>query len=349
MKFPERDAAPQGKVATQSTAVSAHGIHGILPGLLTALMVGLAATFVAEQYGGPQVLYALLFGMVLNHLSGDQKIQPGIEFASRRILRFGVALLGARITGEQITVLGIGPVLMVAGCVVTTIVFGAWIARRLGRPVSEGLLASGSVAICGASAALAISAVLPRTESSQRFTLLTVAGVTGLSTLAMIIYPMLAQVLHFEDVTAGIFLGGTIHDVAQVVGAGYMLSPEAAEAATLVKLFRVALLVPIVLCMSLLFRREQAATSNEAPLLPAFLVGFIVLVAINSIGWIPRSLGTSMAVLSRWCLVISIAALGMKTSLQQLRELGWRPVVMLVGSTVLLASLVVAGIHLLRY
>src|SRR5439155_26692370 len=101
-----------------------------------------------------------------------------------------------------------------------------------------GGLPRGAVGLGGAPAALAMSALLPRIDDGQRFTLLTVVAVTALSTLAMIVYPMVVQMLMLDGSAAGIFLGGTIHDVAQVVGAGYMISPQAAETATFVKLFR---------------------------------------------------------------------------------------------------------------
>jgi uncharacterized integral membrane protein (TIGR00698 family) len=320
----------------------------ILPGALTALTLALAATFISEHYGGPQLLYALFFGMAFNFLAEDARIQPGIAFASRQVLRFGVALLGARITAGQVSALGSGPLILVAFGVLATIGFGAWLGRRLQRPGMEGLLTGGAVAICGASAALALSAVMPKNEENQRFTLLTVVGVTALSTLAMILYPALAHVLGLDDRAAGIFFGGTIHDVAQVVGAGAMISPEAADTAAVVKLFRVALLVPAVLAYSLMFRGRQADSAARPPLLPGFLVGFAILVGINSLGGISHQVSAALSGVSRWCLVAAISALGVKTSFQQLAALGWRPVALMVGETAFLAALNLAGLTLLR-
>jgi uncharacterized membrane protein YadS len=200
-----------------------------------AVVLALAATFVSEHYGGPQFLFALLFGMAFHFLATDPKMRPGIEFTARTVLRFGVGLLGVGITLGQ--VLALGAALVVAG---------------------------GAVAICGASAALAISAVLPRSERSSQFTLLTVVGVTAFSTLAMIVYPAGVRALGFDDRAAGFFLGATIHDVAQVVGAGYMISPEAGVTATFVKLFRVAMLVPIVIGFSLFYRRRGGGSARPS-------------------------------------------------------------------------------------
>lgn len=320
----------------------------IWPGVLTAITIALAATFVAEHQGGPQLLYALFFGMAFNFAANGEKVKAGIDFASRQILRFGVALLGARITFEQISGLGTVPILMVIGGVVLTIIFGAVLGRLLGRPRIEGLLTGGAVAICGASAALAISAVMPKTEENQRFTLFTVVGVTTLSTLAMIAYPTIVRALDLDAGAASVFLGGTIHDVAQVVAAGYMISPEVGDGATFVKLLRVAMLLPVVLVFSMLFRIGGSDRGARPPLLPGFLVGFALLVVINSFGIIPKVAVDVFSGLSRWCLVVAIAALGVKTSLQQLASLGWRPVLMLAADTVFLAGLILGGLLLLR-
>lgn len=318
----------------------------VWPGILTAITIALAASFVAEHQGGPQLLYALFFGMAFNFAANGPKIKAGIDFASRQILRFGVALLGARITLEQLSGIGTGPMLLVIGGLIATILFGTLLGRVLKRPLVEGVLTGGAVAICGASAALAISAVLPKTEENQRFTLFTVVGVTTLSTLAMIAYPALASALGLDANAAAVFLGGSIHDVAQVVAAGYLISPEVGDTAVFVKLLRVAMLLPVVLVLSILFRGD-GTQGTRPPLLPTFLVGFAALMALNSVGVIPQQVSKACSDLSRWCLVVSIAALGVKTSLQQLAQLGWRPVLMMVANTVFLATLILAGLYML--
>jgi uncharacterized membrane protein YadS len=148
----------------------------------------------------------------------------------------------------------------------------------------HGILSGGSVAICGASAALAISAVLPQTKENEKFTLLTVVGVTSLSTLAMIVYPLLVKLLGFDPTEAGVFIGGTIHDVAQV-GAGYLVSNHTGDVAIFVKLTRVACLVPVVLGLSIMFKRKDGKSEVDAPpLVPFFLIGFVWLVITNSSG-----------------------------------------------------------------
>ena len=317
-------------------------------GLLVCVTIALATTFIADHYGGPTLLYALLFGMSLHFLSEESRCREGIEFAARTVLRLGVALLGARMTLAQVGDLGLGPVLTVIGSVALVIVLGALCARVLGLPRDLGLLTGGAVAICGASAALALSAVMPRHETSERNTILTVVGVTTLSTMAMVIYPLIAGVLEFSNIQAGIFLGGTIHDVAQVVGAGYMISEQTGDNSTLVKLVRVAMLVPAVMVFMWFFRasRHEEGKATKVPMLPSFLVGFVVLVVVNSLGLIPETMNEGMSTLSRWCLVTAIAALGIKTSFQKLAVVGWRPVILMILETLLLLGVVLGAVIL---
>lgn len=353
---------PEGSPGSARWAAPAAGawratrkLQARLPGSLLAGVIALAATFVSALHGGPQLLYALFFGVAFHYLSQEARTKPGIEFCSRTVLRFGVGLLGARITASQIVGLGWTTALIVVAAVVTTLLCGHLLARRLGLTRSQGILSGGAVAICGASAALAISAVLPREKDGDRFTLLVVVTVTALSTLAMVVYPLIARALGLNPQLAGLFLGGTIHDVAQVVGAGYTLGPETGDYATIVKLFRVALLAAVVVVVSAAFKgaREQADRASQrsaAPqaLVPWFLWMFVVMVAVNSLGWIPAEAQQGLNWVSRGCLVVAIAALGIKTSFMQLARAGWRPFVLLGIETLWMAALVLAAVLMMR-
>ena len=330
------------------SGIAAAPLRAHAPGLVVAGLVALAASWLAEHYHAPVMLFALLLGIAVNFLSADPRCRPGIDFASRSILRLGVALLGMRITFEQMQSLGVGPLVLTVVAVASTICIGWLLSRAAKLDAAFGVLTGGAVAICGASAALAIAAVLPKGPHHERDTVMTVVAVTALSTVAMIIYPLIAHALDFDSHTAGIFLGATIHDVAQVVGAGYSVSAQAGDTATIVKLLRVALLLPAVFVISFLFRGQAGAAgvSERPPLLPAFLVAFAVLVAINSTGKVPAAITTALQEASRWCLVVAIAALGTKTSLGDLATVGWKPVALIVGETVFVAALVLTGLAL---
>jgi uncharacterized integral membrane protein (TIGR00698 family) len=170
--------------------------------------------------------------------------------------------------------------------------------------------------------------------------------VSALSTLAMIVYPMIAQAVGLGPRAAGIFLGATIHDVAQVVGAGYSMSKQTGDVATFVKLIRVAMLVPVIVFAVVLSRRQAGeAQGPRPPLLPGFAVGFALLVALNSTGWLPSAIATAGGDVSRWLLVASIAGIGMKTQLKELVSVGLKPVLLMIGETVFLAALTLGLMH----
>ena len=304
----------------------------IAPGLTIALVVAAAATFLSEHYDAPVMLYALLLGMALNFLTEADRGNPGIEFASKTVLRLGVALLGLRIGWDQVVALGWGPVVMVVAMVAITISLSIAAARLMEFNPLFGFLSGGATAICGASAALALSAALPGHEKKEQATLFTVIGVSALSTLTMVAYPVVAQMFGLDHHEAGIFIGATIHDVAQVVGADYAIfagnrghrdDRETGQS--------VAMLLPIILIAGQITRR-RGTVGHQPPAASAVVrrrlhrlmrgqqpgchAAIIVIEAGNT--------------LSRWCLVTSISAIGMKTRLGEVMRVGLKPVLLMI-------------------
>ena len=196
-----------------------------LPGIMLATVIAVAASFVSEHYGGPKFLYALLIGIAFHFLSEDARCVPGIEFSAKKLVRIGVALLGARIVMADVSALGLWGILGLAGAVILTMTFGVLMARALRLPPMLGLLSGGGTGICGISATMAISATMPQTAENERNTLMTAIGIASLSTVVMVLYPLWVRWLDMSVAEAGLFLGGAIHDVTQVVGAGNILSP----------------------------------------------------------------------------------------------------------------------------
>ncbi len=312
----------------------------LAPGLLLCGTIALASQFVSTRYGGPVMLYAILFGIAFNFLNADEKTAPGIQFASKRVLQLGVILLGAAVTLAEIAALGWATALLVICAVTTTIGVGWAIGRAAGLTSSHSTLSAGAVAICGASAAMAIASVLPQTKESERNLLLTVVGVTTLSTVAMVLYPSLTHLLKFSDMQAGVFLGATIHDVAQVIGAGYIVSDEAGAVAAVVNFMRVTLLAPAVFFIAMTFAKKAASAEATGRAFPIFLLGFAALMIANSLGLIPEMLRPHLAGASRFALVMAVSALGVKTSLKELFEVGPKPVAALLAQTAWLAIFV---------
>jgi len=332
------------------------------PGIVISAIVAVAAMFLSSHYHAPVMLFSLLLGMAVNFLSEDNgRCKAGIEFTAKQVLRWGVALLGLKITAAQVQAMGWQPVAMVIVAVAATITFGIIAAKLMGFQKFFGLLTGGAVGICGASAALAISAAFPQHPQKERATLFTVIGVSTLSTIAMVLYPMVVRLLGLDPLNAGFFLGGTIHDVAQVVGAGYSMGQETGDAATVVKLMRVAMLVPVIAFAAWMTHRHHQEQAQQAdagngvkpqrpPLLPWFAVMFVILVIINSLGVLPKAVVTLGTDTSQAFLVASMAAIGMKTHLKDILNVGWKPVALMVLETLFLAALfyglmVAAGMH----
>ncbi len=197
------------------------------PGLAVVTAGTLAAGFIADHYGAPITLMALLIGLALNFLSADARLTPGLAFASRSLLRWGIVLVGVRVTFGQVADLGAVALAAVLAIVGTTMGVGILVARRLGFGTAFGTLAGGAAAICGASAAMALATLLGERRIGQAQLTLVLVGISAASAAAMVVYPVLAHALAMDDLDAGFLFGAAIHDVAQALGAGYAFSDGA--------------------------------------------------------------------------------------------------------------------------
>lgn len=319
------------------------------PGVLLCLMAAGAALALATASGIPVILIALALGIAARPIA-DEIAQPsGIDWSARAPLRLGIALIGARLSLADLSEYGSPAVALGIGAVVVSLTCGVLLGRALGLDAHRATLSAGAVGICGASAALAISAVLPASPQRERQTVYTICAVTLLSTIAMVAYPLVASIAGLGDTATGMFLGASIHDLAQVIGAGAMVSPQATEAATVTKLIRVACLAPVVLTLGFCFAQRTAASSGQArpPLLPGFLVGFVALAVAVNLGLLPQFAIDAMTSLSALCLIVATAALGLKTIPGALAADGWRPAFAAIGQTLLLGAAVLAAVILL--
>ena len=319
------------------------GLQDIAAGVTLSAVLSLTAYAISYRYGAPAMLMGLLLGLSCHFLSESDQFTRGLVWASGPCLRFGVALLGLRLSLDEVAVLGWPAVVAVCAAVLMTLAFGVLWSRVLGCERDLGLLTGGAVGICGASAAMAISAALPESEAKQRHTLFTVIGVTTFSTAAMVFYPIFGDFLMFTSTEMGFFIGATIHDVAQVVGAGYSVSPETGDLATFVKLLRVAMLVPIVMGIAFLSRisarsPDQDAGQSSPASFPIFLLGFVALFLLNNIVSLPVPLTQGFSQLATGLLLLAVTALGVRTSLREVASIGWRPIVLLAGESLFLAA-----------
>lgn len=325
-------------------------LASIFPGIVLATLVAAVSFGIETQFGGPVMLYALILGIMLHPAAQSPVLKDGICISANQILKIGVALLGVKITIIDVANLGYQTAALVLCGVAATLTVGTLMGRAMGLKSDHSVLSASSVAICGSSAALAVAAVLPQNREAECNTIMTVIAVTMLSTIAMVLYPMVANVLNLSDTQAGIFIGITIHNVAQVVGAGFIVSEPAGEIATIVKLMRVACLLPVIIIISLIFRggsktsKTKASQIKTPPVLPLFMIGFILIMGINSLGLIPAMLGTLLSEISRWALVVAVAGLGIKTSVKDVIGVGFGPILVLTMQTLFLAIIALLAI-----
>jgi uncharacterized integral membrane protein (TIGR00698 family) len=333
--------------------------RNVLPGLALSALVAIAAVAVAPLIARfvpiPAMVIALFIGIALNPVARRPLFQPGIVFCLKQLLRWAVALLGLRVALGEIVALGFATAALVVIAMVMTVAAGFLFARWFNQEAGYGALAGAGTAVCGASATLATSIVVPDYKGKEADVAFVVVAVNALSTAAMVLYPLICTALGFDEQSTGIMLGATIHDVAQVVGAGYAVSEPVGNSAVIVKLFRVFLLLPVVLAIGWFFaHRAVAADAAKIPF-PMFALAFVLLCVANSIALAIPAVAPAYALIkaplveaSTWGLLIAIGALGLGTSLPAIAALGWRHVATVTGTTVVILVVATAGLMLVR-
>lgn len=315
-----------GEMQLEANPPAARRWRDYLPGILVTAIAALAAAWLADHYAVPIVLMGLLIGLALSFLSQDARTHAGLDLMSQTALRIGIVLVGARITAAQLAEMGPLPFLLLVLIMLAVILVTVFSARLFAQDRHAALLAGGATAICGASAALALwSLIGDRRVDQARFTL-TLVGITVASALAMTLYPVLAAQLKLSDAQAGFLIGASVHDVAQAIGGGFSFSAEAGEVAAIVKLTRVALLAPMLMLVALwLGRSGEAGSGTRIPLrLPWFILGFLAIVAVNSLVAIPRLVQSGAANAAQALLLLAIVATAMKARLHLLLDQGWQ-------------------------
>jgi len=294
---------------------------GVVLSAIVAVIGYVTAPYVAHVAPIPNMVIALVVGIALNPIAARPAVQPGMAFCVRTVLRWAVALLGLRVGLANIAALGAETAALIVVAMVATVASGFIIARWYGRGPGFGALVGVGTAVCGASATLACSTVVPDYPGKQPDIAFVVVAVNALATLAMLVYPPICILLGFDPQTTGVMLGGTIHDVAQVVGAGYAVSNAVGNTAVIVKLFRVFLLLPVVLGVGWYFTRMGLKHGEARVPVPVFAIVFLVLCAINSaMPWVPSLLPayapikSALVEASTSGLLLAIGALGLGTS-----------------------------------
>lgn len=336
-------------------------VRSRLPGLALAVGLALAAYVLSPVlknltggYTLPAIVLALIFGIAFNRFAERPAITPGVEYAVKSLLRYAIALLGFRIALSDIWALGPGVASLVVVAMAATVAAGVFLARMFDRVPGFGALAGAACAVCGASATLATATVVPEYNTKKADIAFTVVMANGISTLVMFAYPALCALLGLDDQKTGIVLGLTIHDMAQVVGAGYAVSETVGNTAVIVKLFRIMLLLPVVLLIGLWLKRLQPVPPGgkaQVPV-PTFAIAFILFAVLNSVLpatalAAPYAPIRALAVdLSNWGLLIAMAALGLGTSLRALLSVGFGHVAVFLGATLVILVIALIGVQI---
>ncbi len=343
-----RPVRPPGKLLGLALAslgvVAASGVHLLVPAV-------------------PMLTAAVVLGIVAAHLPGARTLvrgpaRPGLTLAGKRLMRLGVVLLGLKLSVGDILGLGWATVGMVIVVVAATFAGTQWLGKKLGLPGDQPLLIATGYSICGASAICAVSEVR---ESEERDVATSVALVTLCGTLAIAVLPLLHHPLGLDDGQFGRWIGAGVHDVGQVVAAAQTAGPHALGQAVLVKLMRVALLAPLVaaVVLSVRMRRDAAKTGSgpeghgsgtgavrRPPLVPLFVVGFLVMVAARTTGWLPVSVLDVAQTAQELLLAAALFGLGSAVHLPTLARTGGRVAALGLCSWVVIAGVSYGGVLL---
>lgn len=305
----------------------------VAPGLVLAGGVAAGAFGARHALGvaalSPMIL-AIALGVGVRAAAGmPAGLRPGVGLAARTLLRLAVVLLGAQVTLAQVGAIGGGGVLVLAAALGGTFLFTLWLGRALGVGQGVGMLIAAGTSICGASAVAAVRAVTRADDADVAYA---VACVTLFGTLAMVALPLAAGMLGLDPAAYGLWVGASVHEVAQVVAAAYQRGVEAGEIGTVAKLARVVMLAPVVMALGLwLARRRRDGTEDEGesgavrPPFPWFVAGFAGLVLINSLFPLPPAVTGAAGLASVALLTVALGALGLETDLRALRAKGLRP------------------------
>lgn len=338
-------------VRTASVPASGQGIQlpAAVPGLVLATLIAVFAETLHRYPGldrfNPMIL-AMLLGLGFSVLIGTPAhCRAGTGFAARSLLRWAIALLGLQLALTRLGDLGWSGILLIVLVVPATFSATVLLGRWLGVPRELRYLIAFGTSICGASAVMAGNTVVKGSEDEAAYG---IACVTIFGTAAMLLYPLLPGLLGLDANQFGLWAGASIHEIGQVVAAGYQHGTVSGDTATLAKLSRVLLLAPVVMAIGLMFRRRaqaDAATHNSAfgrIALPWFILVFLALAGINSLGLVPQAVQHTAPDVTGFMMAVALGAMGLNTDGRKLLHSGWRP--LLLG---FLASLFIGAFGLL--
>jgi len=338
---------------TQNAAVSpSRSVHFFRPELaaglaFTAILatagVALAHVPLFQQAGLSPLTLAIVLGMIAGNTFFPKiaaQTGPGVDFSKNFLLRTGIVLFGFRITFQDIAHIGWEGVLIAGLIVASTFVLAVQVGTRVLRMDKQtAMLIGAGSAICGAAAVMAAEPVV---KGQAHKVAIAVATVVIFGTVAMFAYPLAYPYLGLSEQAFGVYVGSTVHEVAQVVAAGTAVGDTAATTAVIEKMLRVMMLAPFLILLSVGMSRKKHSSGQGTSriVIPWFAVWFIVAAGVNSLQWVPSTAVQAVGHLDAALLAMAMAALGVRTRVSALREAGVRPLLL---ASILFIFLVVGG------
>jgi len=302
----------------------------ILVLLLTGLAISIAEIETVAQLGFSPLVIGIVIGIIVGNLFEkklDSGYSKGVTFSAKKILRFAIVLYGFRITFQEIYSVGLEGLVISSLIVVSTFVIGTVVAMRffkLDRDTSM-LTASGS-SVCGAAAVLATEPVL---KSEPYKSAVAVSTVVFFGTTAMFLYPVLysSGLLDLDSSQFGIYIGATVHEVAQVVAVGGAYGGDVADSAVIVKMTRVMLIVPLLIGIIVFLKWFSSSSDKSGGKIsfPIFALGFVAVSGFNSMHLIPENIHEYIVHLDTLLLTVAMTALGVETKISKFKDVGLRP------------------------
>lgn len=311
-----------------------NGFVKIIPGFGTACILAFIARYIESilpiHIIGASVI-ALLLGMLINNFYKPACLSAGLKFTSKKVLKLAIILLGASLSVNVILSVGKMSLMVMVFTLLTCFGGGYFVGKALGLNWKLSNLISAGTGICGGSAIAAIAPVIDAEDKDIAYAM----SATFLFDMAMIIlFPIMGRWIGLSDMAYGLWAGTAVNDTSSVVAAGYAFSEGAGDFATMVKLTRTLSIIPTVLVftfINLRIKRKQSIDTNAGKkvnvmkLFPWFIVGFIGLAIINSLGFIPVNVSACAKDISKFLMVAALAAIGLGTSFKDVRKSGFAP------------------------
>ncbi len=323
-------------------------VNEVLPGIAAAVVIALIARLASHvvPHAIGEVLVAVLLGIVVaNLVTLPRATSAGIRFSVQRVLRFGIILLGARLSLADVATIGVQALALVVICMAVAFAFAVLVGRALALPPRLAVLIAVGTAVCGNSAIVATAPVIDAEEREVGFA---VATITLFGTLAVFAYPLMGQALALPDVVFGLWTGTAVNDTSQVVAASAAYSATARDVAAVVKLVRNTLMAPLILMIAWWWSRkdvrvaEGAARKGAFKAFPLFVLGFLAMALARTLGVIDPWTAGWIDEGAKLCILVALAGVGLSTHLARMRSVGPAPFYLGFGTAVLIACLSLA-------